>query len=123
MHVDDELLSGDDRLVRDTVQKLKQMFLVKKVDYLCKVGDKNSDTGTNSGTNKIRVQNHDIETIHQPKPQRHGHGEVQSCEHARSSSDRERLGDRGATPRSVGRIVSTGDGPTSLCGRTTTRRP
>ena len=40
VHVDDELLSRDDRLVRDMVQKLKQKFLVKKVDYLSKVGDK-----------------------------------------------------------------------------------
>ena len=40
VHVDDEPLSGDDRLVRDMVQKLKQKFLVKKVDYLNKVGDK-----------------------------------------------------------------------------------
>ena len=40
VHLDDELLSGDDRLVRDMVQKLKQKFLVKKVDYLSKVGDK-----------------------------------------------------------------------------------
>ena len=40
VHVDDELLSGDDWLVRDMVQKLKQKFLVKKVDYLSKVGDK-----------------------------------------------------------------------------------
>ena len=40
VHVDDELLSGDDRLVRDMVQKLKQKFLVKKVDYLSKVGGK-----------------------------------------------------------------------------------
>ena len=40
VHVDDELFSGDDRLVRDIVQKLKQEFLVKKVDYLSKVGDK-----------------------------------------------------------------------------------
>ena len=38
--VDDELLSRDDRLVRDMVQKLKQKFLVKKVDYMSKVGDK-----------------------------------------------------------------------------------
>ena len=36
----DELLSRDDRLVRDMVQKLKQKFLVKNVDYLSKVGDK-----------------------------------------------------------------------------------
>ena len=35
---------------------------------------------------------------------------MQSCEHARSPSDRERLSDRGAAPRSVGRIVSTSDG-------------
>ena len=34
MHVDDELLSGDDRLVGDMVQKLKQQFLVKNVDFL-----------------------------------------------------------------------------------------
>ena len=40
VHVDDELLSGDDRLVRDMVQKLKQKFLVKKVDYLSEVADK-----------------------------------------------------------------------------------
>ena len=40
VHVDDEPLSGDDRLVRDMVQKLKDKFLVKKVDYLSKVGDK-----------------------------------------------------------------------------------
>ena len=39
MHVDDELLSVDDQLVRDMVRKLKQKFLVKKVDYLAKVGD------------------------------------------------------------------------------------
>ena len=39
VHVDDELLSRDDRLVRDMVQKLKQKFLVKKVDYLTKIGD------------------------------------------------------------------------------------
>ena len=36
VHVDDELLSGGDQLVRDMVQKLKQRFLVKKVDYLSK---------------------------------------------------------------------------------------
>ena len=40
VHVDDELLSGDDRLVRDMVQKLQQKFLVKKVDYASTVGDK-----------------------------------------------------------------------------------
>ena len=40
VHVDDELLSGDDRLVRDKVQKLKQKFLVKKLDHLSKIGDK-----------------------------------------------------------------------------------
>ena len=40
VHVDDELLSGADRLVRDMVQKLKQKFLVKTVDCLSKVGDK-----------------------------------------------------------------------------------
>ena len=40
VHVDDELLSRDDRLVRGMVQKLKQKFLVMKVDYLSKVGDK-----------------------------------------------------------------------------------
>ena len=40
VHVDDELLSRDDRLVRDMVQKLKQKFLVKKIDFLSKVGDK-----------------------------------------------------------------------------------
>ena len=39
VHVDDELLSRDDRVVRDMVQNLKQKFLVKKVDYLSKVGD------------------------------------------------------------------------------------
>ena len=39
VHVDDELLSGDDQLVRDTVRKLNQKFLVKKVDHLAKVGD------------------------------------------------------------------------------------
>ena len=40
VHVDDELLSGDEGLVRDMMQKLKQKFLVKKVGYLSKVGDK-----------------------------------------------------------------------------------
>ena len=40
VHVDDELLSRDDRLVRDMAQKLKQKFLVKKVDCLSEVGDK-----------------------------------------------------------------------------------
>ena len=39
VHVDDELLSVDDQLVRDMVRKLKQKFLVKKVDHLAKVGD------------------------------------------------------------------------------------
>ena len=39
VHVDDELLSGDDQHVRDLVRKLKQKFVVKKVDYLAKVGD------------------------------------------------------------------------------------
>ena len=39
VHVDDELLSGYDRLVRDMVQKLKHKFLVQKVDYLSKVGN------------------------------------------------------------------------------------
>ena len=39
VHVDDELLSGDDQLVRDTVRKLNQKFLVKKVDHLAKGGD------------------------------------------------------------------------------------
>ena len=39
---------------------------MKKVDCLSKVGDKNSNPGTNSGTNKTRVQNHNIETIHRP---------------------------------------------------------
>ena len=34
VHVDDELLSRDDRLVRDMAQKLKKKFLVKKVDCL-----------------------------------------------------------------------------------------
>ena len=40
VHVDDEPLSGHDRLVRDMVQKLQQKFLVKKVDYASTVGDK-----------------------------------------------------------------------------------
>ena len=40
VHVDDELLSEDGRLLRDMLQKLNQKFLVKKVDYLSKVGDK-----------------------------------------------------------------------------------
>ena len=121
VHVDDELLSGDDRLVRDMVQKLKQKFLVKKVDYLSEVADKIQILGRTVERTRLGVQTHNIETIHRSKSQRHGHGEVQSCEHARSPSDSKRLGDRGAAPRSVGRIVSTGDGPTSLCGRTTTR--
>ena len=30
VHVDDELLSGDDQLVRDMVTKAEKMFLVKK---------------------------------------------------------------------------------------------
>ena len=102
MHVDDELLSGDDPLVRDMVQKLKQKFLVKKVDYLSKVGDKIQILGRTVERTTIRVQNHNIEKIHRSKHQRHGHGEVQSCEHARSPSDRKRLGDSGAAPRSVG---------------------
>ena len=33
VHVDDELLSGDDRPVRDMAPKLKQKILVKKVDF------------------------------------------------------------------------------------------
>ena len=36
MHVDDHILSGDDRLVRDMVQKLKWKFPVKKVELLTK---------------------------------------------------------------------------------------
>ena len=37
--MDDEILSGNDQLVRDMVRKLKQKFLVKKVDYLAEVGE------------------------------------------------------------------------------------
>ena len=77
---------------------------------------------TYSGTNKIGVQNHNIETIHRPKSQGHEHGEVQSCEHAGLQVTEKDLATEEAAPRSVGRIVSTSDGPTSLCGRTTTRR-
>ena len=40
VHADDELLSGDDRLVLTWCKKLKQKFLMKKVDYLSKVGEK-----------------------------------------------------------------------------------
>ena len=36
VHVDDEHLSGNDQVVRDMVQKLKQQFIVKKVDFLAK---------------------------------------------------------------------------------------
>ena len=39
VRVDNELLSGDDHLVCDMVRKLKQKFLVKKVDHLAMVGD------------------------------------------------------------------------------------
>ena len=35
----DELVSGDDRLVRDMVRKLRQKLLVKKVNFLTKIGD------------------------------------------------------------------------------------
>ena len=35
-----ELLSGNDQPVRDMVRKLKQKFLVMKVDYLAEVGEK-----------------------------------------------------------------------------------
>ena len=41
VHVDDELLSEADQLVRDMVRKLKQTFLVENVDYLAKFGDNN----------------------------------------------------------------------------------
>ena len=40
VHVDDGLLSSDDQLVRDMVRKLKEKFLVKKVDFLTRIGDK-----------------------------------------------------------------------------------
>ena len=36
--MDDELLSGDDQLVRDVERKLKQKFLVKNEYNLAKVG-------------------------------------------------------------------------------------
>ena len=39
VRVADELLSGDDRLVRDMVQKLQQKFLVKKIELLTKIDD------------------------------------------------------------------------------------
>ena len=39
VYVDGDLLSGDDQLVRNMVRTLKQKFLVKKVNYLAKVGD------------------------------------------------------------------------------------
>ena len=39
VRVDNELLSGDDHLVRDMVRKLNKKFLVKKVDHLAMVGD------------------------------------------------------------------------------------
>ena len=45
VHVDDELSSGDDELVRDMLRMLKQKFMVKKVDYLAKVGDTNEILG------------------------------------------------------------------------------
>ena len=59
VHVDDELLSGDDRLVRDIVQKLKQKFLVKKVDYLSKVGDKILILGRTVERTKLAQEDHD----------------------------------------------------------------
>ena len=49
-HVDDELLSGDDRLVRDMVQKLKQK-VPREEDRLPEQSwRQNSNPGTNSGT-------------------------------------------------------------------------
>ena len=40
VHVDDELLSGDNQLVHDMMRKLTQNFFVKEVDHLTKIGDK-----------------------------------------------------------------------------------
>ena len=39
VHFDDEIILGDDRIVRDMPHKLKQKFLVKKDDSLSKVGN------------------------------------------------------------------------------------
>ena len=119
-HVDDELLSGDDRLVRDMVQKLKQKFLVKKIDYLSKVGDKIQILGRTVERTKLGYR---IITSRRYIDQSLKDVDMEKCNPVSTPGlqvTEKRLGDRGAAPRSVGRIVSTSDGPTSLCGRTTT---
>ena len=116
VHVDDELLSGDDRLVRDMVQKLKQKFLVKKVDCLRSVGDKIQILGrtverTRLGYRIITSRRYIDQSLKDT-----GHGEVQSCEHARSLSDRKNLATEEQLPevlaglyrRVTGRLLCVG---------------
>ena len=118
VHVDDELPSGDDRLVRDMVQKLKQKFLVKKVDYLSKVGDKFQILGRTVERTRLGYR---IITSRRYIDQSLKDMDMEKCNPESTPGlqvTEKRLGDRGAAaPRSVGRIVSTSDGPTSLCGR------
>ena len=121
MHVDDELLSGDDRLVCGMVQKLKQEFLVKKVDFLTEVGDKIQILGRTVERTRLGYR---IITSRRYIDQSLKDMDMETCNPVSTPGLQvtgERLGDRGAAPRRFGRIVSTSDGPTSQCGRTTTR--
>ena len=114
VHVDDELHSGDDRLVRDVVQKLKQKFFVKKVGDEIQILARTVERAR-LGYRVITSRRYIDQSLKDM--------DMEKCNPVSTPSLQvtERLGDRGAAPRSVSRIVSTSDGPTSPCGRTTTR--
>ena len=123
VHVDDKLLSRDYRLVRDMVIKLKQKFLVKKVDYLIKAGDKIQIRGRTVERTRLGYR---LVTSKRYIGQNLKDMDMEKCNLVSTPGlqvTEKRLGDRGAAPRNVGKIVSTGDRPTSLCCRTTTRCP
>ena len=52
VHVDDEILSGDDNTVRTMIQSLQERSLVKKVDYVAREGD----SGTILGRTILRTK-------------------------------------------------------------------
>ena len=56
MHVDDELLFGDDRLDPDMVKQLKRKHLVKRADFITKVGDRIEILGREAERTKLRCR-------------------------------------------------------------------
>ena len=75
------LLSRDHRFVRDMVQTLEQGFLVMRVGCLATSADTIAILGRDVVWTKWVAQIHHVEWVHWSEPQRHGHGEVKSCQH------------------------------------------